>query len=108
MKAFSTRTLVAAGLLVSLVLAGVVSFYASSSPDGLNRVALDNGFSSSQMSSRTSPGPLAGYETKGVENDRFSGGLAGVLGCLAVLSLSGGLVLVVRRDKARVSVERGD
>ena len=108
MKAISTRTVLAAGLLVALVLAGVVSFYASNSPDGLNRVATDNGFSGSQRASRTSTGPFAGYETKGVDSDRFSGGLAGVLGCLTVLTFSAGLVVVVRRGTARVAVEQGD
>ena len=33
-----------AGLLASLLLAGVASFYASSSPDGLEKVAEDIGF----------------------------------------------------------------
>ena len=32
------------GFIVSLFLAGVVSFYASSSPDGLEKVAEDIGF----------------------------------------------------------------
>ena len=40
----STRALVLGGILVSLVLAGIVSFYASASPDGLESVAEKNGF----------------------------------------------------------------
>ena len=94
-----TRTLVAAGVLMALVLAGVVSFYASSRPDGLNRVAADQGFSDSARTSKADTGPLAGYETDGVGNDRLSGGLAGVIGCLVVLSLSTGVALVVRRSR---------
>ncbi|HEX6514232.1 MAG TPA: PDGLE domain-containing protein, partial [Nocardioidaceae bacterium] len=39
-----TRTFLVVGFLVALLLAGVVSYYASGSPDGLNRVAQDNGF----------------------------------------------------------------
>jgi hypothetical protein len=82
----STRTLVTTGLVLALVIAGVVSFYASASPDGLNRVAGDLGFASAQQSS--GGGPLAGYEVAGIDHSRISGGLAGVLGCLVVLGFS--------------------
>ena len=84
----STRRMVTVGLLLALLLAGIVSFYASGSPDGLNRVALDLGFAESERSSPTTGGPLAGYETDGLGDARWSRGLAGVVGCLAVLGLS--------------------
>jgi hypothetical protein len=85
------------GLLVALLLAGVASYYASSSPDGLNRVAADQGISRTQQGHQTAGGPLAGYRAKGVENDRLSGLVAGVAGALVVLTLFGGLTLVLRR-----------
>lgn len=88
MRNVSTRTVVAVGLLLALTLAGVVSFCASGSPDGLNRVALDLGFAEAERSSGTQAGPLAGYETAGIDNARWSGGMAGVLGCLMVLGSS--------------------
>ena len=96
-RRLSTRTLVAVGLLVALLLAGVVSFYASRSPDGLNRVAEDHGFAGTAKEHPTEHSPLAGYRTKGVDDGRLSGGLAGVAGALVVLALAGGLALVVRR-----------
>ena len=95
----STRTVVVVGVLVALVLAGIVSFYASSDPDGLNRVAQEHGFAAAQKQHGTADGPLADYETKGVDDARLSGGLAGVAGSLAVLGLAAGLVLVVRRRR---------
>jgi len=97
MNRVSTKTLVAAGLLVALVLAGFVSYYASRSPDGLNRVAQDKGFASTQKHHAAQDSPMAGYRTRGVDNGRLSGGLAGVAGALVVLALAGGLALVVRR-----------
>jgi cobalt/nickel transport system permease protein/cobalt/nickel transport protein len=97
MKQVSTRALVATGLLVALLLAGVVSFYASDSPDGLNRVAEDKGFSDTQRKHASHDSPLAGYGTKGVDDQRLSGGLAGLVGCVVVLALAGGLTFVVRR-----------
>lgn len=93
----STRRLLVAGLLVALVVAGVVSFYASGSPDGLNRVAGDLGFASAEQASSTGDGPLAGYAVSGIDHARLSSGLAGVLGCLVVLGLST-LLFRVRRS----------
>ena len=93
----STRALVVVGVLVALLLAGVASFYASSDPDGLNRVAEDQGIARTEREHQAGDGPLSGYETKGVDDDRLSGGLAGVLGSLVVLGLFGGLTLVLRR-----------
>jgi cobalt/nickel transport protein len=91
---------VAVGIaVVTLLLAGVVSHYASSSPDGLNRVAQDKGFSGTAEPHRADDGPFAGYTTKDVADQRLSGGIAGVLGVVVVLALAGGLALVVRRRR---------
>jgi cobalt/nickel transport protein len=93
----SRRVFLVTGLIVALLLAGVASFYASSSPDGLERVAEQTGFLDSAEDSPTGDGPVADYRTDGVEDDRVSGGLAGVVGSLVVLVLAGGLFAVVRR-----------
>ena len=97
MKGAPTRVVVAVGLLVALLLAGVVSHYASSDPDGLNKVAQDKGFAAAQKDHRAGDGPFAGYETQGVGDSRFSGGLAGVVGCVVVLPLAGRVAHAVRR-----------
>jgi uncharacterized protein HemX len=93
------RTLFIAGLVVTLILAGVVSFYASSAPDGLNKVAEDKGFAEHAEDSPVAGSPLADYGVKGVENERVSGGLAGVIGVLVVLALGTGVAYVVRRRR---------
>jgi hypothetical protein len=97
MRSVSTRALVVAGVLVALFLAGVVSYYASSSPDGLDRVAQDTGIARTERPHAGDESPLAGYDTDGLGNRRLSGGLAGVAGTLVVLVLAGGLALAVRR-----------
>ena len=94
-----TRGLVAAGLLACLVLAGVVSFYASGHPDGLEYVAEQAGFLGTADDSAASRSPLADYRTDGVDDARISGGIAGVVGCLVTLALASGLFLVVRRRR---------
>ena len=108
MRRPSTRALVVTGVLVALLLAGVASYYASSAPDGLNRVAKDHGISRTERQHRAADGPLAGYRAKGVEDDRLSGLVAGVTGALVVLVLFGGLTLVLRRraDHDRASDTR--
>lgn len=91
------RRFLLAFLLVSLVIAGVGSFYASSHPDGLEFVAERTGFLDTAEDSPTAASPLADYQTRGVDDARLSGGLAGVVGAAVTLLLAGGLFHVLRR-----------
>jgi cobalt/nickel transport protein len=95
-----TRTLVVAGIVVALLIAGVGSYFASRHPDGLMHVAQQAGFADKEKPSATSDSPLSGYQVKGIGNDAVSGGLAGVAGALVVLLLAGGLAYAVRRRGA--------
>jgi cobalt/nickel transport system permease protein/cobalt/nickel transport protein len=92
-----TRTVVLVGVVVALLIAGVGSWYASSSPDGLEATAAEQGFDDTARDSATADSPLADYATAGVDDERLSGGLAGVAGVVLVLALAGGLTLVLRR-----------
>ena len=85
------------GLLVALLVAGVGSYYASGSPDGLEWSAEKEGFLDTAEDSPTADSPLADYGVSGVDDSRLSGGLAGVVGVAVTLVLAGGLTLVVRR-----------
>ena len=93
----TTKTFVIIAVVVCLALAGIVSYYASGSPDGLNRVAIDKGFDKQESDHAAKDSPLAGYGAKGVDNERLSSGVAGVAGVLVVLVAAGGLGYVVRR-----------
>lgn len=97
MRRLPTRIVLAGLFVAALLLAGVVSFYASGSPDGLERVAENKGFSDTASEHAAADGPMADYQTSGVENERLSGGVAGVTGALVVLLLAGGLAYAVRR-----------
>ena len=92
-----SRTFMLVGLVVALLVAGVGSWYASSSPDGLEATAAEQGFGHTATDSATAGSPLADYSTRGVDDERLAGGLAGVTGVLLVLVLAGGLTLVLRR-----------
>lgn len=95
----STTRFAIAALLVALVLAGVVSFWASGSPDGLEKVAEDKGFIGTAQDHDLADSPFADYGTSGL--DGFAGSaVAGVVGVLVTLGVMGGLVLLVRRRSA--------
>ncbi|GAA2599872.1 PDGLE domain-containing protein [Actinomadura fulvescens] len=84
-------------LLVAVVIAGFLSFYASSSPDGLTKVAQDKKFASQEKDHQFKDSPVGDYGVKGVDNERLSGGLAGVIGVGLTLAVGGGLFWAVRR-----------
>ncbi|MQY06343.1 PDGLE domain-containing protein [Actinomadura macrotermitis] len=92
-----TKRFFAVFLLVSLVLAGFVSYYASSSPDGLEKVAADKGIDAHAKDHSMKDSPLADYGIKGIGDARLSGGLSGAIGVGVVLLIGGGLFWVVRR-----------
>ena len=91
------RGFLLAGLLLALLIAGVGSYYASSSPDGLEKSAEEEGFGHTAEDSAVADSPLADYAVSGVDDGRLSGGLAGVVGVAVTLALAGGLALVLRR-----------
>lgn len=93
----STRSVVLVGLGVCALLAGVVSFYASGHPDGLEHVAQQLGFGGTAQPHAADDSPLAGYAVQGVADGRLSGGLAGLIGITLVAALSFGLMRLLRR-----------
>jgi cobalt/nickel transport protein len=96
---FGFGAFIAAGLIVALVLAFFVSPSASGDPDGLNKVAIDEGFADTERDHAFGDAPTAGYEVRGVDDDRLSTGLAGIIGVAVTFAVAGGVMLVVRRAR---------
>ncbi|KMO99701.1 energy-coupling factor ABC transporter permease [Streptomyces roseus] len=96
----STKPVWITGLVTALVLAGVVSFYASASPDGLEKVAADKGIDQNVKEHASAGSPLADYSVKDVGDARLSGGLAGVIGVGATVAVGTGIFWTVRRRRA--------
>ncbi|MCB5181595.1 energy-coupling factor ABC transporter permease [Streptomyces antimicrobicus] len=86
----------ATGLVTALVLAGFVSFYASASPDGLEKVAADQGIDAKVEEHAAAGSPLADYAVKDVADERLSGGLAGALGVGATVAVGTGVFWLAR------------
>ncbi|WP_436795002.1 PDGLE domain-containing protein [Actinospongicola halichondriae] len=98
----NVRIFVVAGLLLAVALGLFVSPFASSEPDGLERVAIDEGFADAANDSATSDSPLADYGIDGNDDSR-SGAISGVIGILVTFGLGTavfGVLRVLRTDQA--------
>jgi cobalt/nickel transport system permease protein len=92
-----SRGLVVGGGIAALALAGVVSFYASASPDGLEYVAGENGFLETARDHVFGDFALAGYgEVGGIPV-----GVAGVLGVVLTVGVGWLLFRTVKRGSRR-------
>ncbi|WP_435297356.1 energy-coupling factor ABC transporter permease [Streptomyces sp. YPW6] len=100
----SARGFLVTGLVSAFLLAGFVSFYASADPDGLERVAADQGFDEKAEEHGAADSPLADYGVGDIANARLSGGLAGVIGVSATVVVGTGVFWVIRRREG----ERND
>lgn len=78
------------GLGIAMFVAVCLSPFASSDPDGLNKVAQDHGFQQKAVASPAQQLPFAqvfqGYTLRGVDNPILTKGLAGAGGILVVLA----------------------
>jgi len=90
------KRLLIVGGVVAVLLAAVVSFYASSAPDGLNRVAEDHGIAADEQESATAGSPLADYALSGVDNDRLGTAMAGLAGVAVTAAVGFGMFQLLR------------
>lgn len=95
----SLRRFLVAGFIVALAVAGVASYYASSQPDGLERVAEDEGFLDTATEHAVADSPLADYGVVGIDDARASVGLAGVIGVAVTAGVAGGGFWLLTRRK---------
>lgn len=100
----SNRKFFATALLISALLAGGASFYASSSPDGLEKVAEDVGFLKTAKDHTFGNFALSDYGIAGLENARLSVGFAGLIGVAATALVAIGLFMLIRK-KAPTNIQ---
>jgi len=92
----NTKLFIVAGLLVGLALALFLSPFASSKPDGLEKVSTDEGFDGTVRVHDMADSPLADYAVDGVDNERVSTALSGVIGVLLTFAVGLALFAIVR------------
>ncbi|MEP7201813.1 MAG: PDGLE domain-containing protein [Ilumatobacteraceae bacterium] len=92
---------VCCGLLVALLLAFVVSRQASSSPDGLVKVAADKSLDTNIRTHFMSGAPLANYSVTGIHDSGLSTGTAGIIGVTITFGAAFGLSKLVRATRSR-------
>jgi cobalt/nickel transport protein len=87
------------GLCVALVLAGIVSFFASSSPDGLERVAEDKGFLERGEVKPAMEAPVPDYAWPRIKSEKLATSAAGVMGTLLVFGAAYGVAVLLKRKE---------
>jgi cobalt/nickel transport system permease protein len=96
----SSKKLFLIGLIVSFLVAGFFSFYASSQPDGLQKATAEQGLDVTAIDSPNADSALADYGVTGIDNERLSGFLGGAIG-IAVVGIAGtGIYFWVRTPKS--------
>ena len=87
-------------LALAVVIGGGLSLLASSSPDGLEKVAQEQGFI--DRAAQYLPGLMPDYRRPGVDHELLAtsiAGIAGTLGVFTILFLIGSRLFVVRYPK---------
>lgn len=88
-------------LLLALVVAALLSPFASSSPDGLERVAEDLGFIEKGEGEPIIESPVPDYTFPGIKNESVGTAAAGVAGTLATFGVMYGLAKSIEKKKAK-------
>ena len=96
---------IVAGLALSVLLVAAIGPWASSEPDGLTKVAREQGFASTEDEHALEEGPVAHYEVEGMDSGGMSKALSGILGIAATFIVGAGLFAIVRGRSGR---EAGD
>ena len=98
MPRIPTGLFVALALAVAVGVGTAVAPFASTQPDGLERVAHDEAFADAGRAHAVhDSSPIPDYAFPGVENERVATGLAGFVGSLGTFSLMYVIALGLRR-----------
>jgi len=90
------------GLGVSLLLALFLSPFASSSPDGLEKVAEHHGFAEKGEGwSLWRYAPFTDYTLPWIENGKLSTAIAGAIGVFAIFLIAVGFATCLKKGKVR-------
>ncbi len=90
---------VVVAVAVAVGLATAVAPFASSSPDGLERIAQEHGFAAH---GRAHDAPVADYAFPGVHDERLATGVSGFTGTIVACAAGWALLALLGRSRRRV------
>jgi hypothetical protein len=104
MRRIRTRVFLVLALAVAVGLAVFASPYASSSPDGLEKVAGTKGFlADGRLNSLQKSSPVPDYAFPGIDDPRLATAVAGLVGTLLVALVGTAIVVLARRRSRSAS-----
>jgi len=105
----SVWTLAAAGLVVAIALAIFGSPFASPAPDGLEKVAQEKGFQQAASTEKSvcANSLFSDYKVRGIESEKVSTSLAGLVGTVLVFGLGFVAIGLVVRPPGKAGGARG-
>ncbi len=92
--------IVFAGVAVAAIVAFVLSPFASSAPDGLERVAVDHAFADHASEVAPATAVLPDYAVSGVTSEGWSTAFAGLVGTFATFAIGAVVGLALARRKS--------
>lgn len=95
-----------AGLAAALAVGTLLSTFASPHPDGLERVAEEQGFLGRAVERPLLRSPIPDYLLPGIRSERLATGLAGFIGTLALFAA--GRLVGRLSGRGRASARRGE
>jgi cobalt/nickel transport protein len=96
-----TKKNILIGLFAALILAAVISPFASSRPDGLERVAEDKGFLEKGEGVQAVVSSAPDYVFPGIKNEKVAKSLAGAVGTLCVFAAGYGVAAMLKKKRIR-------
>lgn len=87
------------GLTIALLIALLMSPFASPQPDGLERVAKDQGFMEKGEGSPAFAAPIPDYAFPGIGNKTWATSIAGLIGTLAMFGVGLGVAALLRKRR---------
>jgi len=107
MTAYNRRTLIG-GMLIAVFVAGVISYFASANPDGLEKAQEELGVAGpAHTPVEVPPVAFQEYNLKWLGEGFWSSAVAGVVGAMVVLAILLGVGWLLARGKAKAPAGAG-
>ncbi len=91
------KKLVITGLFIAIAIAVFLSPFASSHPDGLEKVAEDKNFLQAAEEKEIIKAPVPDYSMPGIKNKTIAGSVAGLIGTIIVFCIAYGIGIFLKK-----------